>query len=192
MSAMPDSAASLPRRSRVRKLLRWCEHVLAATGLCFIVFHLCFDAIVMTSDSMAPTLCGTNYKNGDRILVEKVTRWFRPPQRWEIHYFHDDEGMALAKRIVALPGETVGIKQKSIWIDGNKLAMPRELAHLKYYSFGNVAADRQVNCDTGYYVLGDDSRDSYDSRFTGPISPDRFRGRVWCILWPLSRASFVD
>jgi signal peptidase I len=166
--------------------------VLAATGLSFIVFHLCFETIVMTSDSMAPTLCGTNYKSGDRILVEKVTSWFRAPKRWEIHYFHDDEGMAVAKRIVALPGETIGIKQKSIWINGSKLEMPRELAHLKYHSFGNIAADRQVKCDGGYYMLGDDSRDSYDSRFTGPISPDRFRGRVWCILWPLSRASFVN
>src|SRR5690242_17558368 len=63
------------------KALRWVEHFLAVVGLCFIVYTLCFQMIVMTSDSMKPTLQGTSYENGDRVLVEKVTKHWRSPRR---------------------------------------------------------------------------------------------------------------
>ena len=41
------------------------------------------------------------------------------------------------------------------------------------------------------YVLGDDSKDSADSRYDGPVPPDIVRGRVWLIVWPPERISFV-
>jgi signal peptidase I len=179
------------RRQRVHRLLRWAEHLLAAIGLCFLVYHLCFEITVMTTDSMAPTLLGISYDNGDRILVEKITRRFRPPKRWEIYFFYNEEGTAVAKRVVGLPGEKVSIKNKCICINGVPIDLPARLKDRKYYPFGNLSAGREVDCGPGYYLLGDDSRDSYDSRFIGPIKRHQLRGRVWCILYPFSRFGFL-
>jgi hypothetical protein len=39
--------------------------------------------------------------------------------------------------------------------------------------------------------MGDDSKDSADSRFDGTISLNKLEGRVWLVIWPLSRLGFV-
>jgi signal peptidase I len=175
----------------MRQLLRWTERFLAVVGLCFIVWHLCFELLVMTSDSMAPTLRGSSYENGDRIVVEKVTRHIRSPRRWEIYFFYNSEGVPVAKRIVGLPGERISVKQNQIWINGQEVARPAELKGLEYYADGNLHADREVDCGEGFFVMGDDSRDSWDSRYLGPVTAEQFQGRVWCVVWPFSRLGFV-
>ena len=171
--------------------MRWAERLLALIGLCFILYHLGFELTVMTSDSMAPTLRGNAYENGDRILVEKVSGWFRKPRRWEIYFFYDAEGTPVAKRIVGLPGEKISIQRKRIYINGAEIQVPEPLRFLKFYPLGNLTRGREFDCGSRYFVLGDDSRDSYDSRFLGVVERSRFRGRVWCILAPRSRSGFV-
>jgi signal peptidase I len=189
------TASVLPRRIAQRfrssTILRYGEHGLALIGACFIIYSLCFELTVMTSGSMSPTLRGSSYDDGDRILLEKVTGRFRFPRRWEVYFFYNGDGVPVAKRIVGLPGEKISMKENQLFINGLRIRPPQKLAFLKYYPFGNLTAGREVSCGEGYYVLGDDSRDSYDSRFLGPVRREEFRGRVWCILWPFARAGFV-
>ncbi len=140
---------------------------------------------------MSPTLRGNSVEDGDRILVEKVTGWFRQPKRWEIYWFYNAEGIPVAKRIVGLPGEKISIRENNVCINGNEIQRPASLTFLKYYPFGSLSAGREISCGDGYFVLGDDSRDSFDSRFEGPVRRERFRGRAWCILGPAARVGFV-
>ena len=93
----------------LRKVWRWTEHLLAALGLAFLVYHFCFEYTVIVSESMAPALKGTSLETGDGLLVEKVTGRFRSPRRWEIYFFYDSEGNPVAKRIVGLPGEKLSL-----------------------------------------------------------------------------------
>lgn len=145
----------------------------------------------MTSDSMAPALNGVAYETGDRLLLEKVTGRFRAPKRWEIYFFYDTEGNPVAKRIVGLPGERISIKANKIYINGQPLQRPKCLRTTKYYGYGSLANNREVDCGEGYFMLGDASADSFDSRYTGTVRRDRFRGRAWCILWPSAHAGWV-
>jgi signal peptidase I len=156
-----------------------------------MLWHLCLDLVVMTSESMAPTLRGTAYENGDRILVEKVTGWFRSPKRWEIHYLYDKEGTPVTKRIIGLPGEKISLRDNRIYANGKEVPRPAALNSVQYFAYGNLAGGREFDCGQGYFVLGDDSRDSYDSRYLGAVRPAQFRGRVCCVLWPFSRMGFV-
>src|SRR5262249_35849051 len=128
---------------------------------------------------------------GDRIIVEKVTGYFRSPRRWEIYYMHDAEGNTVAKRIVGLPGERISVRENRVCINGTEAARPAQLQFLKYHALGNLERGQEVDCGTGYFVLGDDSVDSYDSRYLGPVKPEQFHGRVWCIVRPLARFGFV-
>jgi signal peptidase I len=184
MASTSNNALPYPQ-SWIRICLRWAERVFAIIGLSFVVYHLGFELTIMTSGSMAPALQGTSYENGDRILVEKVTGRFRSPKRWEIYFLYDAEGTPVAKRIVGLPGERISIKGTSVYINGVEMRPPQRLQSLKYYPLGNLARGHEVECGNNYFVLGDDSQDSYDSRFLGPVTSSQLRGRAWCILWPL-------
>jgi signal peptidase I len=192
MTANLPNKTPANHQSRTRQFLRWTERVLAVIGLCFVIYHLGFELTVMTSGSMAPALQGTSYSNGDRILVEKITGRFRTPKRWEVYFLYDAEGTPVAKRIVGLPGEKVGIKGTSLYINGFETSPPQRLHSLKYYPLGNLSRGREVECGNDYFVLGDDSQDSYDSRYLGPVTSSQLRGRAWCILWPFSRVGFVN
>ena len=177
--------------SWLQKALRWCEHVLAFVGACFIIAHFGFEFAVITSGSMAPALQGDAYATGDRIVIEKVTGWFRSPKRWEIHFFYNEDGIPVAKRIIGLPGESVSLKKNRIYINGVEVKRPVWLESRKYLDAGNLSGGREVTCGNGFYVLGDDSRDSYDSRFTGPVPPAELRGRAILVVWPRSRIGLV-
>lgn len=140
---------------------------------------------------MSPALQGTSYMNGDRVLMEKVTGWFRPPRRWEIYFFYNSEGTSVAKRIVGLPGEKIAVRNNRIFINGAEIPPPETLRANKYYAVGSLTDGKEVDCGQNYFTMGDDSQDSYDSRFLGPVERTDFRGRAWLILWPWSRAGFV-
>ncbi len=167
------------------------ERLLAVVGLCALIYHTCFDFSVVISGSMSPALQGENEATGDRVLYEKLTGRFRTPRRWEIQQFHTPEGLTVAKRVVGLPGERISLRDGILCIDGKPLPIPARLAYLHYYPFGNLAKGHEVNCVSGYYLLGDDSRDSYDSRYNGVLSAERFTARAWLTLGPRGRYGFV-
>lgn len=177
--------------SPFRRLLRVAERLLAVIGACALLHYLCLDCTVIVSGSMAPALRGDDAVTGDRVLVEKLSRHLRAPQRWEIHQFHTEEGLLVAKRIVGLPGERVSLRDGALCINGVPIPLPSDLAHLRYLAFGNLGGGREVDCGAGYYVLGDDTRDSFDSRFTGAIARERFFGRAWFVLSPAAHRGFV-
>ncbi|HSI09853.1 MAG: signal peptidase I [Rariglobus sp.] len=171
--------------------LRVIERLLAIVGLCMIIYCTFFDLSVIGSGSMAPALQGENVATGDRVLFEKFTGRFRAPRRWEIHQFHTPEGITAAKRVVGLPGERVSLRDGVLHIDGKPVEIPAGLQYLRYYPFGNLVKGHEVDCASGYYVLGDDSRDSMDSRYNGVLSADQFTGRAWLTLGPGRRYGFV-
>ena len=55
-----------------------------------------------------------------------------------------------------------------------------------------MAQGKTVACGRGYFVMGDDSRDSEDSRFEGPIVPERILFRARFRVWPRSRIGWVN
>ncbi|HYF50500.1 MAG TPA: hypothetical protein VEJ63_13905, partial [Planctomycetota bacterium] len=61
-----------------------------------------------------------------------------------------------------------------------------------YYPIGRLAYENATDVGSGYFVLGDDSRDSQDSRFEESVDPESLCGRPWLIVWPLSRFGFVN
>jgi signal peptidase I len=141
---------------------------------------------------MQPTLQGTCWDDGDRILTEKVSFWFRSPRRWEVIAFRQKDGVQVMKRVIGLPGEKVQmLRGGRILINGRQIQPPPELDFLDYFPYGNLITGKTCECDNGYYVLGDYSRDSDDSRYNGPVSPDQLIGRPWLIVAPAGRRGVV-
>lgn len=98
----------------------------------------------------------------------------------------------LRVNVVVRPDTLEQLLNGLVWINGVPLERPSELPPVRYYPYGSLIANQEVNCGEGYFMLGDDSRDSFDSRFTGPVSKERFRGRVWCVIAPTAHRRFVQ
>jgi len=110
------------QRRPIRWLLRQAERFLAVIGLASILYLGCFDYSRIVSESMRPTLQGSNWDEGDRVVTEKVSYRFRRPRRWEVITIRADHGGQIMKRVVGLPGERVRmLRGGAILIDGGVL-----------------------------------------------------------------------
>jgi signal peptidase I len=157
-----------------------------------VIYHVGFELSQIVSPSMAPTLRGDGSMNGDWVLSERVTYWFRGPGRWEVIALMNKEGVLIMKRVVGLPGERVSLVDGEVRVNGQAVKRPASIAGIKYHAFGNVHNGHEVDCGNGYFVLGDDSKDSYDSRYEGPFEAWRLRGRAWVIVGPSGRRGWIN
>jgi signal peptidase I len=102
-----------------------------------------------------------------------------------------DDGATLMKRAAGLPGEAVQLTDdRRLLVDGQEVDVPAGL-NSRFLRYGTLFEGRPIPCGDGFYVLGDDLKDSDDSRFNGPVRADRIVGRAWLIVWPLERFGFV-
>jgi signal peptidase I len=132
----------------------------------------------------------------DRILVNKFVYWLRAPRRGEIVVFrvppsiYERDKPIFIKRIVGLPGETVTIRPPHVLIDQTPLETPAVFQDIDYYRYSGFVSE---DVPGGHYlVLGDNSRNSKDSRDWGTVSQANLKGIAVLRYWPLDRFSFFD
>jgi signal peptidase I len=95
------------------------------------------------------------------------------------------------KRVVGLPGETISIVDGKLLVNG--VPAPELVGH-EYVTFDIPAGHLRREGDTftvppgEVYALGDNTRNSYDSRFWGTVPLKALRGKVEGCMWPLDRA----
>jgi signal peptidase I len=172
-------------------LLRPARHLLALFGLVTLVYFTCFDLSAVSYFSTRQSRKGTfGAADGDYLLTERITCWCRSPRRWEPITCRRDNGQVAVRRVVGLPGETIGIRKSGQpVVDGQPVDRPPELASLDYLPVCNVHQGKEVACGDGYFVLGDDSMDVQDSRFEPPVPADALVGRPWLLFHRNSRIS---
>ena len=149
------------------------------------------EARFIPSGSMIPTL-----QIDDRLVVEKISYRFNPPKRGDIIVFRapqkalDAAGVpgkaAYIKRVIALPGETVEVKDGKVFINGKVLEENYIQAPPTYTLQPEV-----VPADE-YLVLGDNRNSSSDGHVWGFLSKDTIIGRAAVRFWPPSRMGGLD
>lgn len=157
--------------------------------------------------SMSPTLEGGQYLVVDQVSyfkldLERLSRivpiWdasdasprfaFDPPTRGEIIVFHypEDTTKDFVKRVVGLPGETVEVRSGTVYVNGEELREP----YLQ--RMDRSSASELVLGEKEYYVIGDNRRNSNDSRTWGIVPEDNIVGKVWLVYWPWADVGIVD
>ena len=112
------------------------------------------------------------------------------PNRLDVVVFEREGQQPGIKRIIGLPGETVQIKNGSIYINGELLK--RRTVLVRPRSPGQPEYPVELGEDE-YFLLGDNRESSEDSRFSGigNIKRENLIGRVWLRFQPFSRLGFV-
>ena len=163
-----------PGRARLVRALRAAGTLL----LVLVVLQLpvrmfVAEPLAVRSESMAPT-----FEVGDRVLSWKVGMDGHAWQRGEVVAFRH-RGQVWVKRVVALGGDTVALRDGRLFVDGT--ADPRRIDSVY---FGPV----RVPAGT-VFVMGDNRGDSVDSRRFGPVRVDQIEGRVVATVWPWHRVA---
>lgn len=158
--------------------------------LSVIYLFLAFPEIV-SGASMEPSI-----DDGDRILVEKVTKYFSPTpySRGDIVVLHPpgNDSIDYIKRVIGLPGEVVGVSDCHVQIsDGTGKFTVEEPYLFKDLCTEDAAGKSRRLEKNEYFVLGDNRTRSADSRFFGPVTADRIVGKVIFRFWPPQRAGFM-
>lgn len=198
---MPQVAAapvapSIPT-SRLRRAGRALERSLAVAGVLFLIYHSGFSAAEVISGSMGPTLNGTKAGDptNDWVLYESISTKVATPPRGKIIVFRNEEGVLIVKRVAGLPGERLRIADEGrLEVDGVVQAPPAE--GVRYLRAGNLrpTPDKPATYEVpagAVFLLGDDSKDSWDSRYFGALETERLQGRAVAVIWPPSRWQLV-
>ena len=161
-----------------------------------------FQAFKIPSGSMIDNLLV-----GDHIVVNKFVFGTpavsglsellpqRPIRRGDLVVFRypRDRNTDFVKRVVGLPGESVSIRDKQVYIDGRKLGEPYKL-HLdpNIYEFSPELTEPYRSRDqfgpysvpgSSYFVMGDNRDTSYDSRYWGAVPRELIKGKPLLIYW---------
>lgn len=132
--------------------------------------------IKVQGQSMYPTLNGKEF-----MILKKYDKDF---ERFDIVVLktdHDD----IIKRIIALPGETIACENGNIYINGKKFD--------EKYGSGITSDFKKIKLGKDeYFVLGDNREDSLDSRYYGPFSIDKIKGKTDLVLFPFNKIGHVE
>jgi len=185
--AVPQSraaqAATAPTSS-ASSLLREVFEVVVLAVILYFGISFAVQAVHVEGLSMYATLDDNDY-----LIANKIDYRLHAPQRGDIIILRppSDNSKDFIKRVIALPGEKLLIRDGVVYINGHKLDEPYlPEAWTTFNNYPNDGTDGRVMRSNEYFVMGDNRNRSQDSRIFGPISRDRIDGRAWFRIWPLS------
>ena len=179
-------------KEKNKKLIaEYIESVLIATVLALIIRTFLITPFKIHTGSMNPTL-----KPGDKIFVNRLIYRFREPRRGDVIVFRypEDPSRDFIKRLVAFGGETIEIAEGKVVINGEVINYPEIFQQIKYQNRGAYSpVDAQITIPKDcYFVLGDNSGSSRDSRYWGFVPHKLLLGRAFVIWWPPRRMSKIE
>ncbi len=123
-----------------------------------------------------------NFLEGQRVIVNKLVYRFHEPERGDVIIFYppapyNSSQTPFIKRIIALPGDTVEVRNGAVYVNDSKLHEPYIKEPVNY----------TLNRETvkgGYFVLGDNRNIANDSHFWGTVPRQNIIGKAWLSIWP--------
>ncbi len=190
----------------------WETVVFVLVAIIIIRFYL-GEIRWIPSASMKPTLV-----EGDRIFVERLTRFYDSPKRGDIMVFYPPQvqlkanpfavfarltglfckDIAYIKRVIALPGEKIEIVQNEdgssdVLINDKIIDEPYIMDRFEY-----PVCTEDMNCgpitlgEDEYFMMGDNRGHSADSRYWGVLKKKRFIGRAKLLFWPFNHLKYFE
>jgi signal peptidase I len=189
----------LPRSVRV--VLDWVFTIVGAILIVLALKAWVVNPYRIPSSSMEPTLhcarpaLGCEARFSDRVLANRFIFRFRSPKRGEIIVFKTPpeaaircgSGGTFVKRLIGLPGDRVSERDGYVYINGARLDEP----YLKADRRDHEAPRTWPRVAPGhYFFMGDNRRQSCDSRMWGTVPRANLIGEVFFVYWPPNGIGF--
>jgi signal peptidase I len=180
----PDGRDRRPsRRSTISSLLEFFFMIIAAVVLAWLIRVFVIEPYVIPSGSLIPTI-----QIHDQVLVNKFIYRFGSPKYRDIVVLNDPTGETpmLIKRVIAVGGQTVDLKDGKVVVDG--VALDEPYTHGQPSLPGDPRITYPVKLPPGtVWVMGDNRTQSKDSRWLGPQPVSGVHGKAFVVYWPPSR-----
>lgn len=178
------------------KVQEYAEAIVIAILIALFIRTFIVQAFKIPSGSMKPT-----FQIGDHILVNKFIYGvkipyirktiipFKEPQREDIVVFiyPEDKSKDFIKRVIGVPGDTIEIRNKKIYINGLPYNDPYGVYTDDFIIPGSIQPRDNFGPVTvrpgTVFVLGDNRDQSYDSRFWGCVDLKDVLGKAFLIYW---------
>lgn len=144
------------------------------------------------NNAMSPTI-----QAGDEVLA--VGYLWSDPRRGDVIFFRTDEiednphrGTIYVMRLAGLPGDRLSIRYNCLLVNGERVALRNNAGEINYSSprtarYLKNADDKIVVPKNKYFVLGDNSENSFDSRYWGFVPVNAVLGRAVFRTVPFDR-----
>ena len=186
----------------MRKTLREILQTVLLTLILFAGLQGTIQNVRVEGFSMRPTLDADQYLLVNKLAYsqlnlanlsryipfadlgdEESSYLFEPPHRGDVVVFRFpvDPSRDFVKRVIAVPGDSVEIRNGNVFVNDKALEEPYTLDDPR-----GITMLEQVMGPDEYFVLGDNRLQSNDSKNWGPVPLENIIGKVWVSYWPLS------
>jgi signal peptidase I len=175
-------------------LFIWEIFKVAAVSLAIIipVRYFLIQPFYVKGASMEP-----NFYDNEYLIIDELSYRFKEPERGQVVVFRYPRNPQeyFIKRVIALPGEEVQIKEGKVIIynseNTNGFIIPENYLPSDLLTYNDNEEKIVVGPDE-YFVLGDNRNASKDSRSFGPVDQHFITGKVLFRGWPVSRVTVFD
>lgn len=158
----------------------------------FLFTHYLFKPVHVDGRSMQPTL-----EDNDLGFINIISRKLNGFERYDVVVVNNKEFKEdWVKRVIGLPGDSVYAKDDVVYVNGKPIEEPyldNEIAD-SYHSRGELFTldfDEVILGEDEYFLMGDNRRNSTDSRVVGPFKKEDIVGKDVYVIFPFGNMKIV-
>lgn len=187
----------MEQKKETNELLSWVKTIGMAVIFAMALRYFIFTPVVVDGASMMPT-----FEDRDKVIVDKIGPKLTNYDHFDVVVIQIDKEISYIKRIIGKPGDRVEYVDDELFINGEKFDEPYLEAYKQQLTdSGSLTEDFTLEEYLGesvvpkghYFVLGDNRRKSFDSRYesVGFIAQDKIMGKVRFVISPMDRLQII-